>query len=88
MIWQIELARDARYDLASLDGSTRKRVAAVIADLQNTFFPAGAKKLSPKHEERYRIRAGEYRIIYRVFKKDRLIVVTAVVKRGQAGLYH
>ena len=63
------------------------RVQHAIDQLENSFFPRGAKKLEPHHEERYRLRVGTYRIVYRVFKSERRILVTVIDKRGQSTLY-
>lgn len=55
----------------------RQRIVRRIQGLQNDPRPPGSQKLSGR--ERYRIRQGQYRIVYGI-EKDELIV--CVVKIG------
>lgn len=75
MAYRIELTPQAAKQLESLDRTTLKRVAARIDALADDPRPAGARKLAPR-DNLYRIRVGDYRVIYRVL--DRLILVTII----------
>jgi mRNA-degrading endonuclease RelE of RelBE toxin-antitoxin system len=90
MAWDVELSKEAEREFLELrdrDPRLALRIEKRIDRLETTFFPPGATKLEPKSENRYRIRVGGYRIVYRAFKAEKRILVTVIEKRGQAGLY-
>ena len=87
-MWNVQLSNEAEGQYLAIEHEgLARRIERQIDELQMSFFPQGAIKLEPKHENRYRIRVGGYRILYRVFKKEQRILVTDIDKRGQAGLY-
>lgn len=60
------------------------RLEAVLDGLEEDPFPHGAIKLAGEHNQ-YRIRLGDYRFIYEVFPRERLIVALRIGPRG--GVY-
>ena len=58
----------------------RQRVVARISSLAENPHPAGCQKLSGLHE-RYRIRAGDYRIVYGIFHQERVVQIVRVGHR-------
>lgn len=72
MSWRVELARDAKKELARLPSAVRKRVARVLLSLENDPFPAGCKKL--KNRDGWRVRVGDYRILYFADKAARGVI--------------
>jgi mRNA interferase RelE/StbE len=66
-----------RKDLDSIPKSDLQRIMARIASLADNPRPPGSEKLSG--EEKYRVRQGNYRIIYAI-EDSRLIVM--IVKVG------
>jgi len=68
----------ARRDLAKLPPSIRERVAVAIDQLASQPRPPGCKKLAGR-DELWRIRVGDYRIVYQIHD-DRLAVL--VVRIG------
>lgn len=75
--YRIEFKPSVWKDLDSIPKTDRLRILKSIERLSNDPRPAGSKKLSGS--ERYRIRQGNYRILYSI-EDDRLVVV--VVKVG------
>ena len=75
MAYRIELTPQAAKQLATLERQTLKRIAARIDALAGDPRPANARKLSAK-EGLYRIRVGDYRVIYRIV--DRMVLVTII----------
>jgi len=71
--YRIELTHSAQRDLASLPRKARTRLGAKIDALAQNPRPHGSKKLKGE-ENQYRIRVGEYRVIYSIFD-DRLVVL-------------
>lgn len=75
-MYQIEVTRAAQRDLASLPRSVFKRVDAKIQSLSADPHPRGSKKLEDKL---FRVRVGDYRIIYQVIS-DRIVIVIVRVR--------
>ena len=79
MSWQIDIVRDARKELASLQPQVQVRISKAILALENHPFPAGCKKL--KNRDGFRIRVGDYRVLYFADTKLKRIVVGAIGHR-------
>ena len=79
MSWRVDLARDAKKELARLPSAVQKRVARVLISLENDPFPAGCKKL--KNRDGWRVRVGDYRILYFADKAAREIIVGVIAHR-------
>jgi len=62
-VYQLIIRPRAEKDLDHLPADIRRRVVAVISQLANDPRPKGCKKL---FDGVYRIREGEYRVIYDV----------------------
>ena len=75
-MFQIEVTRAAQRDLTSLPKSVFKRVDAKIQSLSQDPHPRGSKKLE---DNLFRVRVGDYRIVYRV-ESDRIVVVIVRVR--------
>jgi mRNA interferase RelE/StbE len=78
MRYGLEFTTSALRELNNLDSQVRQRITTKITGLRDDPFPSSTKKLQglPNH---FRIRVGDYRIVYRV-DGDRVIVV--IVKIG------
>lgn len=61
-IWNVEIARPARKELSRLPTHVQTRVARAILALENDPFPHGCKKL--RNRDGWRIRVGDYRVLY------------------------
>jgi mRNA interferase RelE/StbE len=81
VIWQIEIARDARKELARLPTQFQARIAKAILALGENPFPHGCKKL--KSRDGFRIRIGDYRVLYLADTKTRQIVVGVIGHRRE-----
>jgi len=64
MRYSIEFVPSARRALAKLPLPMRKRIQMAIDDLAEDPFPPCVRKL--QGEDGYRIRVGDYRVIYEV----------------------
>ena len=81
--YTITFVRSAREELEALDAKTVKRIIAKIEALGGEPRPRGCHKL--KTEKRlWRIRIGDYRVIYSVDDEIRLVEITAVRHRSEA----
>ena len=74
-MYKVFISRSAEKYLKRLSDDWQAKIAAVIASLEITPRPHGCKKLSGTVNS-YRVRVGNYRIIYDV--NDRIITVTVL----------
>ena len=84
MKYEVRLSKRANRELASLEQSTRSRIVARLEELGDDPFPPGAIKLQGR-EGVYRIRVGDYRVLYEVFRKESLVLVDKIDHRS--GVY-
>jgi len=82
--YEVRLSKRANRELALLEQSTRSRVVARLEELGDDPFPRGAIKLQGR-EGVYRIRVGDYRVLYEVFRKEGLVLVDKIDHRS--GVY-
>lgn len=83
--YRIEIDRDAQKWLARLtDERLRTRLVAEIESLALNPRPAGLKKLKG-FGQRYRVRVGNYRIVYEV--RDRLLLVLVLDVGDRKDIY-
>lgn len=75
--YSLEIKRSAAKELAQAPPKDRGRIVARIQALADEPRPVGAEKLSG--QERYRVRQGDYRILYEI--EDQILRVM-VVKIG------
>jgi len=71
--YRIEITRDALRALVKLDKPVRRRLQAAIDKLADDPHPSGAIALQGVYGA-YRVRVGDYRVIYTV-DDGRLVVV-------------
>ena len=69
----IEFTPTAEKQLRKLSNEVQIRIAKVIDKLSNNPFPSGFKKLSGQ-KDLYRIRIGDYRIVYQ-FNAGKLVII-------------
>lgn len=82
MSYRIELAPSAVRQLRKLDAGARRRIQAAVELLAEVPRPPGAKKLVGGDGE-WRIRTGDYRIIYEIRDDVLVILVLAVGHRRE-----
>ena len=78
--YRIELTSAALRDLKALPENVLRRVDRRILSLADNPWPRGSKKLKGE-ESLYRVRVGDYRIIYRVEEEVLLILVIRIRHR-------
>jgi mRNA interferase RelE/StbE len=81
---RIEFARSATKDLRSVDRQWLPKIFLAIESLSNEPRPIGCKKLLGS-EHTYRIRIGDYRVIYDI--QDHELVVYVVRIRHRRDVY-
>lgn len=79
--YSLEIKRSAAKELAQLPLKDRGRVIARIEMLAEDPRPVGAEKLSGL--ERYRVRQGDYRILYEIEDEVLRIIVVRIGPRRE-----
>ncbi len=82
MTYRIEVTPAAVRQLRKLDSQARRRVQAAVELLANDPRPSGAKKLVGGNGE-WRVRTGDYRIVYEVNDGVLVVLVIAVGHRRE-----
>ena len=77
-MYQLKLTSRAQRQLDKLPAEDLGRIVSALQQLLGNTRPSETKKLRGSI---YRIRAGEWRIIYAVFDKDKLIIVGKIARR-------
>ncbi len=85
MTYRIEIAPAVARQLRKLDPPARRRVQAAIELLSGEPRPAGAKKIVGGAGE-WRVRTGDFRVVYEIHDQVLLVLVVAVGHRRD--IYH
>lgn len=80
MTYRVEVAPAAARQLRKLDPTARRRVQAAVELLAEQPRPGGAKKFAGGDGE-WRVRTGDYRIVYEIHDDVLLVLVVAVGHR-------
>jgi mRNA interferase RelE/StbE len=79
--YRIFLKRSAEEELACLPEKELRKVIARIQGLSENPRPERCLKLSA--QERYRLRQGDYRIVYSIDDRDRIVMVVKIGHRSE-----
>lgn len=82
--YQIEIKPSASKELEKLPRPMVARVVAAIIDLAGDPYPQGVKKLTG-FEHTYRIRVGDYRVLYDVY--ENILVIEIIRVRHRKDVY-
>lgn len=80
--YQIVFARSARKELQSLPQIVAERIIAKIEVLTNNPRPPGSKKLRG-FSRLWRLRVGEYRVVYDIDDENRMVDISIVRHRSE-----
>ena len=80
--FQVKIARPVENDLQAIDAQIRLRVLQAIKALADDPYPFGTriKKLKGFDPALYRLRVGDYRILYRIDSQT-IVAITVVHRR-------
>jgi len=81
MTYQVIIQRPAEKELDALQESIHKRIVKRLLTLEENPRPTGVKKL--QGQESYRLRVGDYRILYTIDDKSKKVFVVAVGHRRE-----
>lgn len=80
MTYRIEFKPSAARQLRKLDRPAQRRIQAVLTFLCENPRPPGAKKLAGGEGE-WRVRTGDYRVVYDIVDRTLVVLVLAVGHR-------
>lgn len=79
--YRLEVKRSAAKEIADLPKADCQRVVAKIQLLARDPRPHGCEKLSGT--EKYRIRRGDYRILYEIDDSTKLVIIVKIGNRKE-----
>jgi mRNA interferase RelE/StbE len=81
MTYKIAIENKALAELATLPKKIQRQVANKIDRLSTNARPSGCKILKTGKSPLYRIRSGDYRIVYQIQEQQVLILVVRIAHR-------
>lgn len=78
--YRIVIKKSAAKEIEKIEKKDRIRIVEKIRSLVSDPHPAGSKKLSG--QEKYKIRQGNYRILYQILNEELVIYVVKVGHRS------
>lgn len=82
MKYEVRLSKRADRELDSLESAIKDRIFSRLEELSQDPFPRGVVNLQGR-EGVYRVRVGDYRILYEVFTIDRLVLIEKIDHRSR-----
>jgi mRNA interferase RelE/StbE len=79
MTYRIEISRRAAKEVTSLDKPLRRKILGAIDALSGNPRPGGCRKLAG--QDAWRIRIGDYRVIYEIHDQVLLVLVIDIGHR-------
>ena len=81
--YEVVLSRSARKELEALPDAIQDRVLARVVSLTQNPRPTGCRKLAGS-DSLWRLRVGDYRVLFGIDDRVRLIDIVAVRHRSDA----
>jgi mRNA interferase RelE/StbE len=78
--YTVELSNRAKRDLAALSAEVQTRIVKALRTLEANPQPPGVGKLKGE-DSAYRLRVGDYRVLYEVHDKRLLVLVVKIGHR-------
>ncbi len=86
-MYRIEVSPAAARDIENLSKRIQRhnfqRLRAAIRSLAENPQPHKVRKIEGA-EKAYRVRVGDYRIVYEIYDKEKLVLLIQVVRRTEA----
>lgn len=81
MKYQVQIIPTVEGEMDKLTGSIHARISRRVLSLEDNPRPRGTRKLSGREE--YRLRVGDYRVLYTIDDKECAVTVFAVGHRRE-----
>jgi len=80
--YQVITSRQAERELKRLPQQEAERIGRALLELEESPLPRGATKLGGTPRPLWRIRVGEYRVIYSVIEASEQVLIEQILRRG------
>jgi mRNA interferase RelE/StbE len=87
MSWRIEVKPIAEKQYLKLDKTTRQRIRSALLELEqaeNPLLHHAVRHLTGKLKGDYRLRVGDWRVLFTPDRAEKVIYVYAILPRGDA----
>lgn len=81
--WKVVTTESGQKDLESLDQSIQKRIIQKISWFLENFQKINQEQLGGKWKESYKLRIGDWRVVYRINYTRREILILKVQLRDK-----
>jgi mRNA interferase RelE/StbE len=82
MSYRVTLTATAAKERKRIDSTVRQRTDQALRGLRTEPRPSGVKNLSGKHQD-WRVRVGDYRILYEIDDEQKLVTVWRIAHRRE-----
>jgi mRNA interferase RelE/StbE len=86
-VYRVEISPAADRDLGKLNARIRmqdfERLRDAIRSLAENPRPQGVRKIKGT-DKAYRIRVGNYRVVYDVYEGDKLVLILQIARRSES----
>ncbi|MCK4433173.1 MAG: type II toxin-antitoxin system RelE/ParE family toxin [Methanomicrobia archaeon] len=83
MSFEVHLSGGSYKFLKKLDEKTYEKIIRKIEMLANDPFLTNTKKIIGRKEKLFRVRAGDYRILYEVYLDKNVVLIVNIDKRSR-----
>mgnify|MGYP001613979987 CR=1 FL=1 len=80
-MFKVQLDNQPERFLKKADKALKERISTKIIALQHEPFPHDAKRIVNRKEKTFRIRVGDYRMMYVVYFEENTILISKIDKR-------
>ena len=81
-MYELKIIPKAQKDLNALRGEEFGRIKSKILTLRDNPRPVGSIKLTA--QDGYRVRVGDYRVLYRIEEKEKTVYIYRIKARDEA----
>ena len=87
MNWRVEVKPTAEKQYLKLDKAAKQRIKSALLELEQTENPLlhqAVRNLTGKLKGDYRLRVGDWRVLFTPDRAEKVIFVYAILPRGDA----
>ena len=79
--YQLKITSKAQKDFKKLDPQIRKIISQAILKLETNRTPQQFKPLMGKDIAQFRLRIGDYRVLYDIYDEDKIVLILRIGHR-------
>ena len=79
--YHIQITPRAQKDYRKLDANVRKRIKEAILELETNRTPQQFKPLTGRDIANFRLRIGDYRVLYDVYDEEKTVLILRIGHR-------